>query len=155
MYELVTLSPSSKAAIVLGASKFRKSPGLNRAGFFASATDFVSYLLDGRLFALPNNNLLNLFDSELSPGDQLEKISDFLDEYLQRAADKISDIVLYYVGHGGFVGINKEYCLTIASTKEGSEGSSATRGLTPSKQQFPWLIACVILNLCLRRAPKS
>ena len=79
------------------------------------------------MFALPKGNLLNLFDSELPPGDQLEKMCDFLDEYLQRGGDKISDIILYYVGHGGFVGINKEYCLMIASTKEGLEGSSGIR----------------------------
>lgn len=121
------LSRENKAAIVLGASKFRKSPTLNRAGFSSSAGDFVSYLLDESRFGLRGCNLLNLFDSDLAPGAQLEEMCDFLDQYLRRAADEIADIVLYYVGHGGFVGINKEYFLAIATTKEGLEGSSAIR----------------------------
>jgi hypothetical protein len=123
----VTQSQASKAAIVIGASKFEKSPGLNRAGFYESASDFIAYLLDEKLFALPSRNLLNLFDSKLSPGDHLETICDFLEGYLRQAPGDTNDIVIFYVGHGGFVGLNAEYFLTIATTKEGLEGSSSIR----------------------------
>jgi hypothetical protein len=98
-------SAAKGAAIVLGAGKFSKAPNLDRAGFASSAQDFVSYLLDTRMFALPGEHLLNLFDCKLPPGDQLERICAFLDEKT-RSRGETNDIVLYYVGHGGFVGIN-------------------------------------------------
>jgi hypothetical protein len=119
--------PTSKAALILGAGKFSKSPALDRAGFSSSAQSFVSYLLDPSLFALPSRNLLNLFDSELSPGDQLETVCDFLALQMSEAVGETQDIILYYVGHGGFVGINREYFLTVRSTKEGLEGSTGIR----------------------------
>jgi len=116
-----------RAAIVLGAAKFRKAPSLDRTGFSSSAEDFVSYLLDEHFFALPEARLLNLFDSEMSPGHQLERMCDFLDEFCDQTQVEGREIVLYYVGHGGFVGMNKEYFLAVAATKEGLEGSTAIR----------------------------
>ena len=116
----------SRAAIVLGAGKFKKYPSLNRAGFSSSAADFIAYLLDAELFALSDENLLNLFDSDLSPGDQLGGICDFLDARLTHGV-RSNDLIFYYVGHGGFVGINREYFLAIANTREGLEGSTGIR----------------------------
>jgi putative nucleotidyltransferase with HDIG domain len=123
----ITAKCDGKAAIVLGASRFKKSPVLDRTSFCSSAADFVSYLLDPDLLALQSENLLNLFDSECSPGDQLERICDFLDAYLRRSGSGTKDIILFYVGHGGFTAVNKEYFLAIAGTKEGLEGASAIR----------------------------
>jgi putative nucleotidyltransferase with HDIG domain len=114
------------AVIVLGASKFKKTPALDRAGFRLSMEDFVSYVLDKGLLSLPNTNLLNLFDSQLPPGDQLEAVCNFLSS--RQAASGTKDVILYYVGHGGFVGgANQEYFLAIGTTKEGMEGSTAIR----------------------------
>ena len=122
------LPGNRRAAIVLGAAIFKKTPSLDRAGFSSSAEDFVSYLLDEHLFALPAANLLNLFGCEMAPGNQLERICDFLDAFRDESDDESNDILLYYVGHGGFVGLNKEYFLAVAATKEGFEGSTAIRG---------------------------
>jgi putative nucleotidyltransferase with HDIG domain len=116
-----------RTAVILGAARFKKTPSLDRASFSSSAQDFVSYLLDKHLFALPEPALLNLFDSHLPPGDQLEQICDFLDAFRGGADDEGGDIILYYVGHGGFVGMNKEYFLAVATTKDGFEGSTAIR----------------------------
>lgn len=113
------------AVIVVGASKFKKSPTLDRAGFRFSAEDFASYVLDKSFLSLPEINLLNLFDSQLAPGDQLEALCDFLSS--QQAAARTTDVILYYVGHGGLVGVNQEYFLAIGTTKEGMEGSTAIR----------------------------
>jgi putative nucleotidyltransferase with HDIG domain len=116
-----------KAAIILGAGRFQKASALDRTGFASSAEDFISYLLDEQLFSLPKENLLNLFDSTASPGDQLEQMCDFLDRFRDKSDEEVNDIVLYYVGHGGFVGMNKEFFLAIATTKEGLQGSTAIR----------------------------
>jgi putative nucleotidyltransferase with HDIG domain len=116
-----------RAAIVLGAGTFKKAPSLTRSGLSSSAEDFVSYLLDEKLFALPKANLLNLFGCELSPGEQLERMCDFLETFCRLGGDG-DDIILYYVGHGGFTGVNQEYFLAIASTKEHLEGPTSIRG---------------------------
>src|ERR1700691_1683641 len=116
-----------RTAIVLGAGNFRRSPSLNRAGFSASAKDFVSYLIDERLFALPSGDLLDLFDSDMSPGDQIERMCDFLDRSAGDSGSDGRDVLLYYVGHGGFVGMNKDYFLSVAVTREGFEGPTAIR----------------------------
>ena len=116
----VIVNHDATAVIVLGASRFKKSPTLDRDGFRFSAEDFVDYVLDKRLLSLPAVNLLNLFDSQLPPGDQLEAVCDFLSS--QQAAAATKDVILYYIGHGGFVGVNQEYFLGIATTKEGMEG---------------------------------
>jgi putative nucleotidyltransferase with HDIG domain len=116
-----------RAAIILGASNFKRSPSLNRVGFSASAKDFVSYLLDEKFFALPRTYLLDLFDSEMSPGDQIERICDFLSRLRDEAAGGGQDVLLYYVGHGGFVGINSDYFLAVAVTREGFEGPTSIR----------------------------
>ena len=105
----VIVNHDATAVIVLGASRFKKSPTLDRDGFRFSAEDFVDYVLDKRLLSLPAVNLLNLFDSQLPPGDQLEAVCDFLSS--QQAAAATKDVILYYIGHGGFVGVNQEYFL--------------------------------------------
>lgn len=124
--ELSAVDPTHIRAIILGASSFKKSPTLCRAGFARSASDLTAYCLNGKGLKLRKANLLNLFDSELAPGDQLEQISSFLS---QRRPESVAtnDIILYYVGHGGFVGRSREYFLAISSTREGFEGSSSIR----------------------------
>ena len=62
----------------------------------------------------------------MSPGDQIERICDFLGG-LRAEGGRGQDILLYYVGHGGFVGINKDYFLAVAATREGFEGPTAIR----------------------------
>ena len=121
----VIVNHDATAVIVLGASRFKKSPTLDRDGFRFSAEDFVDYVLDKRLLSLPAVNLLNLFDSQLPPGDQLEAVCDFLSS--QQAAAATKDVILYYIGHGGFVGVNQAYFLAIAATTEGMEGPTAIR----------------------------
>jgi len=118
---------SNPASVILGASDFKKWPDLNRKSFASSASDFASYLSNENLLALPQECVLNLFGSALPPGDQLEAICDFLARCPQ-SVDNPLDLILYYVGHGGFTGYGKEsYYLAIAGTKDGIEGSTSIR----------------------------
>ena len=74
-------------------------------------------------------HLLNLFDVDLSPADQLAAIHTFLNEN-DGVLDKTtgpSDLLLYYVGHGLFAS-DGAYCLAIRATNESHVGSSSLRG---------------------------
>src|SRR5687767_3005418 len=109
------VASESTLVVILGASQFPKiSQVCENKAFKRSAEDFKAYLLDKQAFALPNNNLLDLFDSKEPTTEQDEHIRTFIQKRIKELKDSnipATDLVLYYVGHGGFFSPNDQYFL--------------------------------------------
>jgi tetratricopeptide (TPR) repeat protein len=97
------LNPSSTAAVVLGAHDWTEA-GLGRApSFLRSARRVVAYLYDPAGLGLDPELVLDLFDDPAGAGDQLARVRDTLDVQLRErrhAGNPVSDLLVYYIGHG-------------------------------------------------------
>jgi hypothetical protein len=119
-------SPATTLVVLLGASEFpRHGSFTSNPAFAASAAALQAYFLDPQGFGLPSENLLPLFDVD-APLDEIdERIDTFLRERthaLTAGGSPARDVVLYYVGHGGFTGLrNEQYFLALRRTASGRE----------------------------------
>src|SRR5690242_2633214 len=108
-------SAPNTLVVVLGASAWPYSPGFQPSqAFVHAAQGFKYYILDPQGFGLPTPNLLDLFDAPLSASDQLELLGFFLEQRAQalKAANQAArDVVVYFVGHGGFAGSSADFYL--------------------------------------------
>ena len=122
-------SPETTLAVILGASKFPKQPQLTDSeAFLNSARGVRKYLLDSSGLGIAPDNLLDLFDSDDAASDMDEKVVKFLSERQQQLLEqnlKARDLLVYYVGHGGFSKPGNEYFLAIRKTRNGNEGHSS------------------------------
>ena len=82
-----------------------------------------SYFLDSEGFGLPQRNLLDLFDSDAPPSVLDGKIANFLKTHSEKESQHLrpQDVVIYYVGHGGFSGSGSDYYLALRDTSAGRE----------------------------------
>lgn len=102
------LMPGRTVAVILGAQEWPRAAHINGGPAFArSAMDFRDYLLDSlKGLGLKDGDVLDLFDSEQPASDQVDAIGDFLlarEMELSKAGEEgLSDVVIYYVGHGAF-----------------------------------------------------
>jgi hypothetical protein len=110
--------------VLLGASEYPRKPAWSNPVLRTSAHAVRDYVRSPAGFALTPEQVLDLFDDDTDPAGQLLCIADFL---AARAATA-RDLVLYYVGHGGFhsdeyhLGVrrtqsDREYLTTIESRK--------------------------------------
>jgi eukaryotic-like serine/threonine-protein kinase len=113
-------SPHTTLAILLGASAWLDSPDFHGSEAFANvARDFRAYLLNSQHFGLPEENFLDLFDTEQGPDKIDRAIRLFLDQRtlgMQQAGKAPRDLLFYFVGHGGFAGRHSEYYLAVRCT---------------------------------------
>jgi uncharacterized caspase-like protein len=118
-------------AVILGASAFDRAPQLAQGrAFYNSAHDFHRYLIGCEGLSVGVNNVLNLFDDTRSPSDQLNHLATFLEA--RRAAfalesGGLSNLIVYYVGHGLFSGADRAYCLAVRNTDSAMEGINCIR----------------------------
>jgi hypothetical protein len=152
-------TPRTTLAIILGASEFPKSPELgSNVAFLSSALDFKGYLLDPNGFALPEKNLLDLFDSPDPVTEQDEQVRTFLQtrvKELKDLGDLAKDLILYYVGHGAFADPGSQYFLALRDTKENSGSLSGypIHSLARTlKQNAAQLRRYLILDCCFSAA---
>jgi hypothetical protein len=152
-------SPETTLAIIIGASAFPNSSQLGpNDAFQHSARDLKGYLLDKDGFALPVKNLLDLFDSPDAPSIQNAGIKAFLTtriEELEASKVAATDLILYYVGHGGFYSPGDQYFLALQCTEEGSEGISGypIQNLANTLKEFSrGLRRYLILDCCFSAA---
>ncbi|HEX3641746.1 MAG TPA: hypothetical protein VHV10_10685, partial [Ktedonobacteraceae bacterium] len=121
-------SPQTTLLILLGASTWPFSPEFQSSEAFANAARRLrAYFLNPLPFGLPAENLLDLFDSEKSADELDVAIGQFLEQRL--AAMKIMgnagrDLLLYFIGHGGFVGRDSDFYLAIRRTRMDSPRAS-------------------------------
>ena len=129
------------------------------AAFGKSAREIVYYLTGSDGMAIPNANILDLFDSEDSPTTILDKIGAFLRERKAAGIDEQhgqpTDLLLYYTGHGGFTGPDKMYFLAVRTTKAGEEGGSSLRMVDLATNLKKWALDLrryLILDCCFSAA---
>lgn len=118
-------SPGSTLAILLGGSDFPRARSfIASLAFKKSAAGVRDYFLSEDGFRLPPENLLDLFDSTDPASILDQKITTFLEmssTRLSAANSSPTDILVYYVGHGGFGSNGADYFLAIRDTNEGNE----------------------------------
>ncbi len=114
-------SPQTTLVILLGASEWPDYPLFQASGAFTNAAQrFKDYLLAPQQFALPPENLLDLFDSTKSADETDQAIGTFLEQRtgaLKAMDTPARDVLLYFVGHGGFIGSNQDYFLAARRTR--------------------------------------
>lgn len=114
---------SSTLIVILGAWEWPKSSQLtDSVAFKNSAEGLINYFLSPTFFNLPKINILNLFNSDESASVILHQVADFISE--RKLESKISNLIIYYVGHGGFSGGSNNYYLAIKSTRQSSAMTS-------------------------------
>lgn len=90
------------AAIFTGASQWQNAALIGGEPLSTSMNLFHQYLLDANTVGLnPSRDVLNLFDSTVGSAQQLQQISSFL---ARRAENGLVSVIVYYVGHGDFLG---------------------------------------------------
>ena len=120
------LPPSSQTtlAILLGASAWPHFPIFQSSDAFKHAAQSMrSYLLDPQTFHLPPENLLDLFDADQSADDLDQEIGRFLESRVLtlKAADTAAlDLLIYFVGHGGFAGNDADFFMAIRRARMGN-----------------------------------
>ena len=121
-------NPATTAAVVLGASRF-ESPDFQDSDAFRNSADRIIQYLVAELNLAPSR-CLNLFNDDRSAPDQLKKIAihfSEIDKRLKSRKRRLSDVFVYFIGHGAFEGSQNDYFLSIQQTNEITPGQSSIR----------------------------
>ncbi|OQW91051.1 MAG: hypothetical protein BWK78_05635 [Thiotrichaceae bacterium IS1] len=115
---------------------------------------FLSHL------GIEQENLLPLFDSPSDPNVLVKEMKEFIEKRLTNSSPSITDLLLYYVGHGQ--GEKEDYCLLVRSTDEKSLNSTAfqIKLLKDIERSVEHLRCYLILDACfagnvLHYAPRT
>jgi hypothetical protein len=148
------LRPRTTLVIIIGVSECPRAPNLKPLPQCAnSAADFDAYI--GAALAVPAANRLNMFDSDLSASDQIERIEDWLTQTVSRKEDRPEDLLIYYTGHGGFARNDQSYFLAIRKTRDKMEAATSIRYVdlaSSFKQIAGALRKYLILDCCFAAA---
>ena len=152
-------TPQTTLVILLGASEWPDSPDFPGSKAFANvAGNFRAYLLNPQHFGLPEENFLDLFDTEHGPEKIDQAIRQFLDQRtlaLQQAGKPPRDLLFYFVGHGGFWGRHSEYYLAVRRTSSDRPYVSGIRMeslATALTDKARYLRRLIILDCCYAAA---
>ena len=152
-------TPQTTLVILLGASEWPDSPDFPGSPAFANvARDFREYLLNPQQFGLPEENILDLFDTEHGPEKIDQAIRQFLDErivVMQQAGMPPRDLLFYFAGHGGFWGKRSEYYLAVRRTSSDRPYVSGIRVeslATTLTDRARYLRRLIILDCCYAAA---
>jgi hypothetical protein len=116
------------AAVILGASAWPSHPNLTASeAFLKSAERFRSYLLDANGLGLRQENIFWLFDDSRTADEIDQALGHFLREKVHEAPAQLTDVIVYYTGHGGFTEGDDKYFLAVRVTRKGFTGSSGYR----------------------------
>lgn len=104
-------------AILLGASSYPRQPDLvGEASFLVAAAGLRKLVRE--TLAVPKARFLDLFDAALNGPETDDRIAKFLQRKSIRGNSAITDLFVFYVGHGGFREGSSEYCLCIRTTQK-------------------------------------
>jgi Caspase domain len=152
-------SPQTTLVILLGASQWPEFSEFTSSNAFAnSANQLKAYLLNSYQFNLPSENLLDLFDVDKSADDIDRTMCNFLDQRITKmkiSGNSARDLLVYYVGHGGFVGPQFDYYLAIRRTRSNNPRASSIgiASLADTlKENARHLRRFVILDCCFAAA---
>src|SRR5947209_837576 len=114
-------SPQTTLLILLGASEWPLFPEFQSSEAFAhAARGLKAYFLDPKRFGLSPENVLDVFNSNHSADEQDAQIGQFLEQRiaaLNATSHAARDLLVYFVGHGGFVGRDSDFYLAIRRTR--------------------------------------
>jgi Caspase domain len=146
--------PGHTAAVVLGAHTWPHFSNLNGGEAFCnSASAIRNYLTDPGGIGLSNDDILDLFDSEESADEQLLRIGEFLSAWIKRAGgrtDALTDLYLYYVGHGDFIGNTTEFLMLVRASRPRREMTAIPARALASvlRDEAPFVRQVVVLDCC-------
>ncbi len=107
-------------ALIFGASRWPDCPKFQEAPSFARSADELTKLLRDPS-DLPFRNIKFLFDSFDDVSEQLRLAREFVERRRHEGEEEgriISDLLLFYIGHGDFDGEAKNFYLSIRRTRE-------------------------------------
>ena len=157
-------APSAQTTllILLGASAWPFSPEFQSSDAFANAARRVkAYFLNVRPFGLPAENLLDLFDADQSADELDVAIGQFLQQRvtaMKTTRNAARDLLLYFIGHGGFVGRDSDFYLAIRRTRMDNPRSSALQMMSLADtltERARHLRRILILDCCFAAAAFS
>src|SRR4051812_47807945 len=118
------LAPDTTAVVLLGASDWTAA-GLSLApSFRRSAKGILKYLIDSTGLNLDPELVLDFFDDPTSAGEQLIRIRDTLDDLLRErrmTGQPVTDVLIYYVGHGSMDSRGYHLSLLVRGSRKGLE----------------------------------
>jgi len=130
-------APQTTLVILLGASAWPRWQDLDASEAFTNSVREVrNYFLDPQKFHLPQENLLDLFDSDQSADDIDEAINQFLQKRIQemrKGNQAARDILVYFIGHAGFAEGSLDYYLAIRRTRKSNPETSGLRIVSLAK----------------------
>src|SRR6266487_4591625 len=155
-------SPQTTLLILLGASGWPFSSEFQSSEAFANAARRLrAYFLNPRPFGLPAENLLDLFDTDQSADELDVTIGQFLQQRvagLRAGGNPARDILLYFVGHGGFVGRDADFYLAIRRTRMDNPRASGVQMISLADtltEKVRYLRRIIILDCCFAAAAFS
>jgi hypothetical protein len=114
-------SPQTTLLILLGASEWPLFPEFQDSKAFANAARGVkNYFLDPNGFGIPSENVFDAFNSDSSNDELDRQIGQFLEQRLsamKATRQDARDLLVYFVGHGGFIGRDSDFYLAIRRTR--------------------------------------
>ncbi len=148
--------------ILLGASEWPLFPEFTSSEAFANAArELKAYFLDPKRFGLSPENVLDVFNSNHSPDEQDAQIGQFLERRLaalKATGHTARDLLVYFVGHGGFVGRDADFYLAIRRTREENPRASGIPMLSLADtftEKARHLRRIIILDCCFAAAAFS
>jgi hypothetical protein len=146
--------PSRTIAILFGASRWEKYEGLDSveyaAAYEVAAQRIRTYFTSRDGLALPEGNLLDLFDSKSSAIDLDGSIRTFLRKHVAGEVAMCADVIVYFIGHGT-LNVDGRFVFVIGSTERErvNETSYTSRSLAGAlKVEAPRQRRWIFLDCC-------
>jgi hypothetical protein len=155
-------SPQTTLVILLGASTWPFSPEFQSSEAFANAARRLkAYFLNPQPFGLPAENLLDLFDANNSADELDLAIERFLQQRIatmKTTGNAARDLLVYFIGHGGFVGRDSDFYLAIRRTRMENPRASGLQVMSLADtliEQARHLRRIIVLDCCFAAAAFS
>ncbi|MGC3945746.1 MAG: hypothetical protein QM762_14695 [Chryseolinea sp.] len=144
------------AVILLGSQSFPQSKNFQSSvAFFNSYKKILGLFTDNYSLKIQAGNLLDLFNSELGPNEQDLEVGRFIEN---QHTNGVTDIIIYYIGHGGYASQHDGYVLAIKTSRDINLGASSitmkTLAVTISKIARK-LRTYIILDCCFSAEAKK
>ncbi len=114
--------PIRPVVVLLGASDYLYQPDLKGAPSFKKAASALRLYLSETLCPgeAGSSRILDLFDTDLDGPSIDIQLADFLDKQVAKAPvnKRPTDLLLFYIGHGGFRVGSTEYYLALRTTRK-------------------------------------